>query len=232
MMHGKRAGQIVPAWDRARLLSTFPHDLNAAGLGAFISLLDHESDPEALLEVVEVTAHQAVSMEVHLQPVLVFYESVIGEQAYHVPMGLHFVRLLVSPLLSSEFQELPLGLIERLSKGLGQVFVRMVLGGRAADDDLVPGHPEIDAHMVEVAGLMASLGHLHHQMATGEFVIGLVEVGNPFSDQFLVRFSELYVPQGDFRLDLHVISSCPLVYRDVGLAKVFEPARAGRIALT
>jgi hypothetical protein len=69
-------------------------------------------------------------------------------------------------------------------------------------------------------------------MATREFVIGLVEVGNPFSDQFLVRFSELYVPQGDFRLDLHVISSCPLVYRDVGLAKVFEHARAGGIALT
>jgi hypothetical protein len=171
-------------------------------------------------------------MEVHLQPVLVFDEAVVGEQAYHVPMGLHLVRLLVSPLLSSEFQELPLGLIERLSKSLGQVFVRMVLGWRAADDDLVPGHPEIDAHMVEVAGLMVSLGHLHHQTATGQSVVGLVEAGDPFADQFFVCFSELHVPQGDFGLDLHVISSCPSVYHDVGLAKVFEHARAGRIALT
>jgi hypothetical protein len=104
------------------------------------------------------------------------------------------VRLQVSPLLSSELHEIPIRLIERLSEGLGQVFVRMVLGGGAPDDDLVPGHPEIDAHVVEIAGPMASLGYLHHEMATGEPVVGLVEVRDPLPDQFLGRFIELHMP--------------------------------------
>jgi hypothetical protein len=79
----------------------FPHDMDGAGLGPFIALLDGESDPGALLEVVEVTMHQAVSMEVDLQPVRRFYEPVIGEKAYHAPVGRLLVRLLVSPLLSN-----------------------------------------------------------------------------------------------------------------------------------
>ncbi len=134
----------------------------AGRLQPLVAALDRVANRRARLERVELSVQDAVAVEVDLLAVGALDETevALGEQPCDPPMRRRGVRLHFAATLGGMAVELPSGGAKGVADGGRQIFVRVIVVGVAADDDLAAGDVDVEPDVKNAAFGVLAVGRL------------------------------------------------------------------------
>ena len=184
------------------------HGARLGALGAF-AVGDDDADLVADFELREAAVGHAVLVKVDLAPVRHLDEAVAlgGEQARHLAVRRHRVGLDLAADLARVVFELARRRVEGVADGHVDVLVGVVPGAGVVDHDLLAGHADVDAHVVELALGLAPVRRLDHDAAADDALEVALELAGLFPDVGLDGLGRLHVAEGDLHWGLHLRTS-------------------------
>ena len=161
------------------------------------------------LEPREAAVDHAVLVKVDLAPVRHLDEAValVGEQARHLAVGRHLVGLDLAADLARMVLEAPRRRVEGVADRHVDILVGVVLGPRVVDHDLLAGHADVDAHVVELALGVTPVRRLDHHAAAYDAIEKTFQLAGLLPDVGLDGFGRIHVAEGDLHWDLHLPTS-------------------------
>jgi hypothetical protein len=205
----------VDAFGVLHLFPKVADQLHRARLRTRFSLAigKHEADGDARAKIVKSVLEHGVAVKVDFQTVWRLQESVTlrRKQLRDSSDGGWCVTLHVSSLLSPVVLELPLRSAKSVAKRDVDVFVSMVFWTLVADDDLLSGNCDVDAHAIQHSVLRMAVGRLDHHVTMGDGLVELLEAGGAVLDPRFDGRRRLHVFEGNSDRLLHTIP--PLLRR-------------------
>jgi hypothetical protein len=113
------------------------------------------------------------------------------------------VQLDVPASLANVVFEQPAGRVESIADSDGDILMRMVCRGFAADDDLAAGDFQVDAHVEQVTLLTPRVPALDDNTARHNVIEKPFKLRGPFAYASRDRVRGIHVPKSDLKRKLH-----------------------------
>jgi len=174
-------------------------DFDGARLRALLPCLLGETDFRSNLESIEGIVEDAIAMEIKIPAVLCLEEAVpfVLEELDDPPMRRTHTTFDLSPLSARVVLKLPPRLAKGIVNGEIDVLVSGMLRWIPSDHELLAGHGEIDADVIDPPLTVMLMGRLHDYSAPHDPSEKLIQLRRPAADACLNGVGRIQPPERD-----------------------------------